>query len=174
MHNCRRSGGLTADPQAHRARATSPGPRLVACTPTDPRSRCPTTSSDRVPRRTRWGAMSVPRPMMPTTEAANGDALRGQDLPAQPRDHLQHHRRLRRTCRRNQSPSPANLLAQAFSGGAAYLHTSSPPSPPPTPPSATRDRERAIMRRLRQAHRVSPVGYADAGGDVDEMSTRRR
>ncbi len=118
--------------------------------------------------------------MMLTTEAANvvSKCCAAGTSTSPATDHLQHHRRTQRT-----RAEPADAItvagelesAQASQGGRrpACLHTLIA-SVPPAANAAYYARivrgERAIMRRLVTAGtRVVQLGYADAGGDVDEI-----
>ena len=134
---------------------------------------------DRVPPQDIDAEMSVLGSMMLTTEAANvvSEMLRGQDFyqpshetifdtiieligRAEPADAITVAGELKR----------AGVLSKV--GGAAYLHTliASVPTAANAAYYARIVRERAIMRRLVTAGtRVVQLGYADAGGDVDEI-----
>ena len=116
---------------------------------------------------------------MLTTEAANvvSEMLRGQDF-YQP----SHETIFDTIVELNGRAEPADAITVAGElkragvlskvGGAAYLHTliASVPTAANAAYYARIVRERAIMRRLVTAGtRVVQLGYADAGGDVDEI-----
>ena len=134
---------------------------------------------DRVPPQDIDAEMSVLGSMMLTTEAANvvSEMLRGQDF-YQP----SHETIFDTIVELNGRAEPADAITVAGElkragllskvGGAAYLHTliASVPTAANAAYYARIVRERAIMRRLVTAGtRVVQLGYADAGGDVDEI-----
>ena len=134
---------------------------------------------DRVPPQDIDAEMSVLGSMMLTTEAANvvSEMLRGQDF-YQP----SHETIFDTIVELNGRAEPADAITVAGElkragvlskvGGAAYLHTliASVPTAANAAYYARIVRERAIMRRLVTAGtRVVQLGYADAGGDIDEI-----
>ena len=139
----------------------------------------PDDQFDRVPPQDIDAEMSVLGSMMLTTEAANvvSEMLRGQDF-YQP----SHETIFNTIVELNGRAEPADAITVAGElkrtgvlskvGGAAYLHTliASVPTAANAAYYARIVRERAIMRRLVTAGtRVVQLGYADAGGDVDEI-----
>ena len=134
---------------------------------------------DRVPPQDIDAEMSVLGSMMLTTEAANvvSEMLRGQDF-YQPSHETIFDTIVELTGRAE--PADAITVAGELKrqgllskvGGAAYLHSliASVPTAANAGYYARIVRERAIMRRLVSAGtRVVQLGYADAGGDVDEI-----
>lgn len=139
----------------------------------------PDDQFDRVPPQDIDAEMSVLGSMMLTTEAANvvSEMLRGQDF-YQP----SHETIFNTIVELNGRAEPADAITVVGElkrtgvlskvGGAAYLHTliASVPTAANAAYYARIVRERAIMRRLVTAGtRVVQLGYADAGGDVDEI-----